>query len=436
MLNDRRKEHYRRLILTYLAVLFVGWLFGAPLIVFCAALVTHVIWSQIQMHRLLSWLHEFEDGEPPRAKGAWGDVLDSLWTFRRRQRTEVRKLQNSLQRVQRTVESLADGLVIITPKGEIQWWNEAAQNMLNLRASDEGQALTNLIRDPHFVEFFNKNREHVQFVWHSPRTGSYLQFTNNRHAAGNRLLMVRDISRLRQLEQMRQDFVANASHELRTPLTVLQGYLETFADLQDGLPERLRKGVDLMLAQSKRMANLVNDLLLLTRLDGVDKPVDAKPVDIAALIHSIIVDAQALSGENQHEFAVHIDSPMLLLGVDNELRSAFSNLVYNSVHYTPPASLIELRWRHDDAGGYFSVTDNGVGIDQKHIPRLTERFYRVDVSRSSSTGGTGLGLAIVKHVLMHHGARLDIDSKLRQGSTFTCCFPPTLLTEAKSSATD
>lgn len=431
MLNDRRKVHFRRLILTYLAVLLVGWLIGMPLIALCTALVCHLVWSQIQMHRLLSWLHTFEDGEPPQAKGAWGDVYDSLWTFRRRHRTEVRKLQNSLQRVQRTVESLADGLVIITPKGEIHWWNEAAQNMLHLRASDEGQTLTNLIRDPHFIEFFNKNREHVQFVWHNPRTGSYLQFTNNRHAAGNRLLMVRDISRLRQLEQMRQDFVANASHELRTPLTVLQGYLETFADLRDGLPERLRKGVDLMLAQSKRMANLVNDLLLLTRLDGVDKPVDAKPVDIAHLLRSIVTDAQALSGDRQHDITVKVDSSLFLTGVENELRSAFSNLVYNAVHYTPPGSVIELRWCHDEAGGYFSVKDNGVGIDQKHIPRLTERFYRVDVSRSSSTGGTGLGLAIVKHVLMHHGARLDIDSKLRHGSTFTCCFPPALLTDIK-----
>lgn len=429
MLNDRRKTHYRRLVALYLAVLFVGWLLDLTLYAFCGALLTHVIWSQLQMHRLLAWLQDFEAGDPPRSKGTWGDVLDALWTFRRSQRTELRKLQNSLQRVQRTVESLADGLVIINPKGEIQWWNEAAQSMLNLRENDEGQALTNLIRDPHFIEFFNKNREHVQFVWQNPRNGSYLQFTNNRHAAGNRLLMVRDISRLRQLEQMRQDFVANASHELRTPLTVLQGYLETFADLSDGLPERLRKGVDLMLAQSKRMANLVNDLLLLTRLDAVDKPVDAQPVDIDALIHSIVNDARAISGDKQHEFVLHVDSPRLLLGIENELRSAFSNLVYNAVHYTPPGSLIELRWRHDEAGGYFSVTDNGVGIDQKHIPRLTERFYRVDVSRSSSTGGTGLGLAIVKHVLMHHGARLDIDSKLRHGSTFTCCFPAALLTD-------
>lgn len=431
MLNDRRKTHLRRLVIFYAVVLGVGWLLGIPWLLFSLALLAYVLWSNWQMHRLLTWMQDFEDGDPPRARGQWGDVLDTLWTFRRRHRSEVRKLQNSLQRVERTIDNLADGLVIITPKGEIQWWNEAAQSMLNLRATDIGQALTNLIRDPHFVAFFHQHREHIQFVWQNPRSGSYLQFTNNRHAAGNRLLMVRDISRLRQLEQMRQDFVANASHELRTPLTVLQGYLETFADLSDGLPERLRKGVDLMLAQSKRMANLVNDLLLLTRLDSIEKPVDATPVDVEALMQSVKSDAQALSSDKQHQFAIHVESPKYLLGSENELRSAFSNLVYNAVHYSPPNTLIIMRWRHDEQGGYFSVIDQGVGIDIKHIPRLTERFYRVDVSRSSSTGGTGLGLAIVKHVLLHHGGRLDIDSKLHHGSTFTCCFPASLLTDTR-----
>ena len=437
MMNMPRSAGLRKALLFYGLIGLLGWLLGWTPWLLALALALQLIWSHYQMQRTLTWLQSFDDSEPPRAKGEWGKLLDSLWHFRRNHRSELRKLQNSLQRVQRTVESLSDGLVIIKPNGEMQWWNEAAAVMLNLRPGDEGQMLTNLVRDPAFVEFFDRNRDYVEFVWTNPRTGSFLQFTNNRHAAGNRLLMVRDISRLRQLEQMRQDFVANASHELRTPLTVLQGYLETFADLSDALPERLRKGVDLMLAQTKRMANLVNDLLLLTRLDSIDKPVDAKPVDMSALLNSILTDARALASEKGHRFELHLDSPVALLGVENELRSAFSNLIYNAVNYTPANGEIVVRWRHDAQGGYLSVTDNGVGIDQKHLPRLTERFYRVDISRSSSTGGTGLGLAIVKHVLIHHGARLDIDSQLRRGSTFTCCFPANLLqTDASEPADD
>ncbi|TGG92391.1 phosphate regulon sensor histidine kinase PhoR [Natronospirillum operosum] len=423
MLNDRRQRLYGRLALFYAAVASLGYFTELFWPLLTGVLTLHLFWYLVQMHWLIDWLREFDTTEPHHAHGAWADVLDYLWSFRRRQRTEVRRLEKALQRVQTSVESLSDGLVIITRQGELQWWNEAAEQMLGFRDGDVGQALTNLVRDPHFVSWFQRNRRHGQYEMRHPRTERVLQFTNNRHAAGNRLLLVRDITRLRQLEQMRQDFVANASHELRTPLTVLQGYLEGFSDNRDSLPPRTHRAIDQMQGQTRRMVNLVNDLMLLTRLDTVDDAGDQTAIDVAALLNGIVEDARELSGEQQHRITVEAQTAVQLWGNGSELRSAFSNLVFNAVHYTPEQGRIHLRWYEDNAGVYLAVEDSGIGIETAHIPRLTERFYRVDPGRSSATGGTGLGLAIVKHALARHDARLDIQSTPGTGSTFTCCFP-------------
>jgi two-component system phosphate regulon sensor histidine kinase PhoR len=223
---------------------------------------------------------------------------------------------------------------------------------------------------------------------------------------------------------MRKDFVANVSHELRTPLTVIAGYLETLLDNLEDVNPRWLRPLQQMQQQAGRMQNLLNDLLLLAKLEATDYPSDNQPVAVDLLLLSIRNDAQALSANKHHRIVLEADAHLKLKGSEMELRSAFSNLVFNAVKYTPAEGEIRIRWWGDEQGAHLSVRDSGIGIDAKHLPRLTERFYRVDSSRASNTGGTGLGLAIVKHVLLRHRARLDIASVPGQGSTFVCHFPP------------
>ncbi len=250
-----------------------------------------------------------------------------------------------------------------------------------------------------------------------------LQFNITRYGNREHLLLVRDVTRLHQLEQMRKDFVANVSHELRTPLTVIAGYLETLLEHAEGVNPRWLRALQQMNQQAGRMQHLLNDLLLLARLETSSRPTDNQPVAVGLLLQSIISDARALSGARAHLISLDADPQLQLKGSETELRSAFSNLVFNAVKYTPDGGTIHVRWWGDEAGAHLSVEDSGIGIEQKHLPRLTERFYRVDSSRASSTGGTGLGLAIVKHVLLRHQGRLDITSAPGRGSCFSCHFP-------------
>ena len=284
--------------------------------------------------------------------------------------------------------------------------------------------MANLIRDPRFIQYFDQGRYKDPLDVLSPINASvWLQYAITHYGSGERLMVVRDVTRLHNLEQMRKDFVANVSHELRTPLTVVVGYLETMLDSEDSISPRWRRALQQMQQQARRMQSLLNDLLLLARLETSDTAGEAKPVAVDRMLIGIRQDALALSAERNHRITLESLTTRGLLGVDGELRSAFSNLVFNAVKYTPANGEINIRWWEDDDGAHLSVRDNGTGIAPQHISRLTERFYRVDSSRNSNTGGTGLGLAIVKHVLIRHGAELKITSVLGQGSCFTCHFP-------------
>jgi len=241
-----------------------------------------------------------------------------------------------------------------------------------------------------------------------------------------RLLIARDVTRLRRLEAMRRDFVANVSHELRTPVTVLVGYLETLEEDAE-CARRWARPLALMREQATRMRRIVDDLLMLSRLETEDAghhPRARQPVDVPALLGRIVEEARALSGPRGHRIGLEAERGLGLAGSEGELASAFTNLLANAVQYTPEGGEIRVRWWSDAAGAHLAVSDTGIGIAPEHIPRLTERFYRVDVARSRATGGTGLGLAIVKHVLQRHDARLHIESEPGRGSTFRCDFPP------------
>ncbi|KEA62424.1 Phosphate regulon sensor protein PhoR (SphS) [Marinobacterium lacunae] len=387
------------------------------------------LWALYQMrqyNRLMNWLQREDQSEPPESPGAWGELLDELARHQKHAQSREQDLKAIIARFQQSTAALDDAIVIIDRHNCLEWWNSTANTLLGLRPGDRGKPLLNLVRDPRFVRYYRKSNYQEPLQLSSPANPDiHLQYQISRFGEGDRVLVARDITRLVKLEQTRQDFVANASHELRTPLTVIRGYLETFLDQE--LPRPLQRGMSQMQQQAKRMESLVADLLLLSRLESTQHISDEQPIRIQSLIAQIAQDARDLSADRGHIISLEVDPEHDLIGQELELQSAFSNLVFNAVRYTPGAGEIHISWKVDARGGHFSVRDNGIGIDPMHIPRLTERFYRVDESRSSASGGTGLGLAIVKHVLMRHGAQLSIESRSGKGSTFSCHFPPDML---------
>ena len=390
------------------------------------ALGAYLGWSTWQLLRLHKWLkHHQPDEAPPDGYGLWGEVFDSIYHLQRRNQRARGRLQAVIDRMQESTAALRDGMILLDRDGNLEWWNQSAERLLGLKSpQDGGQPVTNLVRHPRFKEYFESEDYREPLELSSPINDNLrLQFHITLYGAGEHLMLVRDVTRVHQLEQMRKDFVANVSHELRTPLTVIAGYLETLLDNVEDVNPRWTRALQQMQQQAGRMQNLLNDLLLLAKLEATDYPADNKPVAVDLMLLSIRNDAQALSGARNHRISLEADSKVKLKGSEAELRSAFSNLVFNAVKYTPDEGEIRIRWWADEQGAHLAVQDSGIGIDPKHLPRLTERFYRVDSSRNASTGGTGLGLAIVKHVLLRHRGTLDISSVPGKGSSFTCHFP-------------
>ncbi|MEQ6917830.1 phosphate regulon sensor histidine kinase PhoR [Halomonas aquatica] len=427
-----RREFWRLATLVAAGVL-VGWPFAAIPTGIAAALLLCLAFHLRQLHALYQWLTQRAQEEPPAASGLWGELFDRLYRYQKSQRLTQQRLRSTLLRIQESSEAMRDSVVMLDRHGALEWWNSAAEQMLGFKPhQDRGQHITNLMRDPRFVDYFHGRDYREPLTLPSPIDDSrILQFQITLYGVDERLVMARDITRLHRLEQMRRDFVANVSHELRTPLTVLAGYLETYSDMADQLPPRLSRGLSQMQAQTDRMQNLVNDLLLLSRLEIDQGGRDDGPLDMAALLEAVRRDAAALS-DGRHVITVECEDPRALVGSEQEIRSALSNLAFNAVRYAGEGRHIVLRWRLRGDGACLEVQDDGEGIDPVHLPRLTERFYRVDKGRSTETGGTGLGLAIVKHVLLRHDARLQIDSRPGRGATFRCVFPAGRLREIQS----
>lgn len=417
-----RKEILRLMGLALLGAL-LGWYWDKP--VLGAAIVLVVLFAQHiwQLQRLVRWLQQ-PDEVPPEANKLWGEVFDGIYHYQRRQKADQQQLTALLERIQESSQALRDGVVMIDHQGDLEWWNRAAEKMLGLSPdSDRGQPITHLLRNPRFVDYYERQQYLDPLVLPSHITEDrMLEYQITLFGKNECLLLVRDCTKMQRLERMRQDFVANVSHELRTPLTVLSGYLETFSDHAEQLPAQWQRGLTLMTEQAVRMEHLVTELLTLSRLETSDFKAEATPINVLELLTLIRQDALLLS-DNQHHIYLNMDQQLFLQGSINELRSAFSNLLFNAVKYTPAGSTITVHWYRDQVGAYLQVKDNGPGIASKHLGFLTQRFYRVDDSRSSQTGGTGLGLAIVKHVMLRHQGHLEITSSAGQGSCFTCHFP-------------
>ncbi|NIB39446.1 phosphate regulon sensor histidine kinase PhoR [Pseudomaricurvus alkylphenolicus] len=390
----------------------------------------YMVWMLYQIHRLDVWLRQSRFRQPPDASGIWGDVFDSITRLQKRQQREKNLLQSVVRRGQETTAALRDGIILLDNKGNIEWFNEAAKQLLSLRKQDQGHALVNYIRHPGFIQFMEKGDFSESLDLPAPRSeDTRLQYQVTSFGQGECLVIVRDVTRLYKLELMRKDFVANVSHELRTPLTVIRGYVETLGMSPD-LPDNWRRALQQMEQQSLRMTALINDLIALSKLETDDNGGNHRALALQPLLQMITNDAVALSGNRDHQFALQCPDDLEVLGSEKELHSAFSNLVFNAVKYSPDNTEVSIKVKQTSQTLEVAIKDQGEGIDPVHLPRLTERFYRVDSSRQSESGGTGLGLAIVKHVLLRHGAKLEIKSQIGQGSTFTCVFPANRIAEA------
>ncbi|MFN3585889.1 MAG: phosphate regulon sensor histidine kinase PhoR, partial [Moraxellaceae bacterium] len=390
-----------------------------------AGLLVYTALHLRNIEKLYRWLRENPEGDVPEGRGIWDEIFHKIYTLQRDEHRARDSLLGIIERARASVSALKEAVVLIDGNGNLEWWNPAAERLLGLRSpSDFGQPVTNFIRDPQFIRYFEQGPYNEPLIMGSElQPGRHLKFEITRFGGNDRLMVVDDVSRLHNLEQMRKDFVANVSHELRTPLTVLSGYLETLLGNSDGINPRWLRALQQMDAQAQRMTNLVNDLLLLSRLENDSVHQEHRSVNVPALLSQLRNEAVAFGLEKHQDITLECDDSVRLVGIESDLRSAFSNLITNAVKYTPAHGRIRVRWWADAQHAYLAVEDNGIGIDPRHIPRLTERFYRADAARSTATGGTGLGLAIVKHVLQQHHARLDIQSTLGKGSTFTCVFP-------------
>jgi two-component system phosphate regulon sensor histidine kinase PhoR len=392
------------------------------LIVLLLVLLLHHIRN---LSLLQAWLTQKGLAPVPDGSGVWEEIFAGLARQVRRQTQIESRLSAALDRFQQAAAALPEGVIILDEADRIEWCNPRAEAHFGLDSQrDRGQLLTYLLRNPQFVEYLDTRQFSEPLVLRVSRNDTELVLSIQLvpYGGSEKLLLSRDITRWERMETTRRDFVANVSHELRTPLTVLNGFLETLADLPKPDPELTRRSITLMAEQTVRMNRLVEDLLTLSRLEGTHTPLREELVDVPKLCQTLLRDAQALSA-SRHRVHVRIDHQDGLLGSPEELRSAFTNLISNAVRYTPEGGEIELSWSSRGGEPVFAVRDTGIGIEPHHIPRLTERFYRVDRSRSRATGGTGLGLAIVKHVLSRHQAHLEVNSEPGRGSTFSVVFP-------------
>ncbi len=390
-----------------------------------AVLAARISYHARHLASFLAWLERPARDAMPVGSGIWEEAFARLHQHLKKRDEEQQGLLRALGRFRAAGRALPDGVVILDAQNHIVWSNPTAERHFGIDARrDFSQTITNLVRQPDFVAYLERHEYFEPLALRSARSDAAFSVRVIEFGAEQKLLMSRDVTIEQRLETMRRDFVANVSHELKTPVTVLSGFVDTLADESIELSSAQRKRfLALMDDQARRMRRLIEDLLTLSALESGAMPEDEQAIEIRPFIDKLGEEARALSGA-RHRISVAVESDCRLTGSFEELKSAFSNLVSNAVRYTPQGGAVQLLWRIEDRRGLFSVQDNGIGIEARHIARLTERFYRVDSSRSRETGGTGLGLAIVKHVLTRHQATLDVHSELGRGSTFSAVFPP------------
>jgi two-component system phosphate regulon sensor histidine kinase PhoR len=393
-----------------------GWM------VFSLGLGLQMVFHFRNFARLERWSRAPVVDESLAGKGAWDEIFGRLYRHEKDLRTRIAQREEDIAMLMSALQALTDGVVLLDSQDQILYCNTTAEMQLGLAVrTDRGQPIANLVRQPEFIAYLRGADFSRPLTLRSDRgDGSVLSIHVIPYAGDRRLMQIKDVTQFDRLDRMRRDFVANVSHELRTPLTVLAGYLETMQEIDVDRDERQRY-LGLMAEQSRRMQAIVQDLLTLSSIESAPPPANDM-VDMASLIDKLRRDAEVLSA-GRHVIIVDSDGHGDLRGSEIELTSALGNLVANAVRYTPAGGTVRISWKATPQGAEFSVEDTGIGIDARHIPRLTERFYRVDRGRSRDAGGTGLGLAIVKHSLNRHQAQLEITSTPGVGSRFAARFP-------------
>lgn len=403
-----------------------GWLLGGTGWWLSAALLVLLGRHFWQLRKLERWLGSGRQRNPPESWGIWGEVFDDYFRLQKRYYKRKKRLAKVIREFRESTAAMPDGSLVLDGEHRILWFNSAAEEMLRLSAKrDLGQPVANLVRSPKLAAYLQAGDYDNPVILRSPVDESRsLSVRLIPYGSNQYLALFRDVTRMLRLQAMRRDFVANASHELRSPLTVLSGYLETLGEAQTLDPE-WREPLEEMQHQCRRMSTLVDDLLELSRLETEDEEVGTdQVVEVPALLRRILNEAR-LQDTTEHCLEMVRCDEVGLLGSENELHSAFSNLVLNAIRYTGQGGRIQVAWYlNEDGDAVYEVADEGIGIEARHLPFITQRFYRVDSARSRSSGGTGLGLAIVKHVLQRHRAQLDVVSEPGRGSTFRCIFPP------------
>jgi two-component system phosphate regulon sensor histidine kinase PhoR len=413
-----------RLALFGCAGLLIGWSYDAPLLGLLLAASAALAWQLLWLFRLERWLH----GDRmllPEGSGVWSQVFAKIDFIQARTKRRGESFKALLKQMRQATRSFPDGGIILNSDHEILTMNNVAEDLLGLkRKQDRGLRIENMIRNPDFVAYLSENHYGTAVEFPSPvKSEDWLACHQVPYGLDQKLLLIRDITPQRKADEMRRDFVANASHELRTPLTVVTGYLDAFAD-DDSLSDELAGAVEQMQLQAQRMCVLVEELLHLSEIESKGPAPEDDAVNIPAIMETARQEVRAMQNIPEN-IEVVVESGADLLGDQRDIQSVVSNLVSNAARYTPLDGSIVIRWTTDESGGYLSVTDSGAGIPIEHIPRLTERFYRVENGREriGSEGGTGLGLAIVKHALIRHSATLNITSEPGAGSVFVCHFP-------------
>ena len=403
-----------------------AWLVAGP-VAALAVLAVGAGWviarHLVELQRLTEWASGALEEPVPEGQGAWTDVFAAMYRRTRLRVAMQRELKLLVERFRRAAEAMPDGVLLLDRQNRIDWANPKAMEQLGLEMPDDrGQPLVNLVRSPEFLRYVAEGDYTEPIVIASLRDRRRFSLQLVPFGIEEKLLLSRDVTQLEAVARMRRDFIASVSHELKTPLTVVSGFIETLQDLDLDSGQRERY-LGLMQDQARNMQRLVSDLLTLSALESDSNPAHEGEFEVEPLLRELASDARALS-RGEHAIVVDVASRGTVNGNRDELRSAVGNLVSNAVRYTPRGGTITLGWHVDaDGSGVFSVRDTGIGIAEEHIPRLTERFYRVDRSRSRATGGTGLGLAIVKHVLMRHQAELEVTSRPGEGSTFAVRLP-------------
>lgn len=423
----------------------LGWLLGhlwnypilTSLVLTALTIMSVSVLDTLKGHEFLDWLRT-PDVEPPDLPGLWGEASHRVYRMLRLREQSIAQEKERLDHFLSGIDASPNGVILLNPQDHITWVSRAAAVHFELDpVRDIQQRITNLIRVPAFVQYLSEGlftdpvklpRMHVG--------GGTLSVTVHRYGEGLKMVLSQDITERELAEGMRRDFVANVSHEIRTPLTVLYGFIETLSNLQLTEVERQRV-LALMMQQAERMQTLVADLLMLAQIEGSPRPNSDTWIDVGKLMARVQSDAQGLSkGRHVLNFELHTSAARYeVAGVESEWLSAMGNLVSNAIRYTPEGGTVTARWSVlADGHAEFAVIDSGIGIEPEHLPRLTERFYRVDGSRSRETGGTGLGLSIVKHVIQRHGGELKISSERGKGSTFMLQIPPVRVRQTRQAA--